>query len=229
MKKIIKFISAAGVTGIVLVSAVIAQAATLNSSNLAREAVKSAQEEVKRVRDEAQARVKQVRESLQQRVDKIQNTTKRTLAARVLNQLDNINKVWTSHFALILDHLDNVLKHIESRTDKAQANGRDVSSVRAAIQKAKEAISSAREAVAEQAKKTYLVDVSAVGGDTSTAGAQTRLVSKFREQFVKLNKQLREDLFALRDGPMKEARQAVQEAFQELSKVPNVDREPAGS
>lgn len=228
MKKIIKYAFLPAVIIILLLPLLIVKAQGASESELSQGMTKTRQEVEKR-RMEAQDKVKQIREKLQQRVDKIKDSTKKNMAARVLNQLDHVNKVWTNHFALVLDHLDTILRKIENRTEKAKAAGKNVSEVNAAIQKAKDLIEKAKVAVTAQAQKTYLVDASVVGGDTSTTSGQSSLMSKFRSQFKKLSDQLRKDLFALRDGVMKEAREAVHDAARALAKIPNVDMESAES
>ena len=51
------------------------------------------------------------------------------------------------------------MERIGSRADKAEANGRDVSSVRTLITEATGAINAARQAIQEQSGKTYIIAV----------------------------------------------------------------------
>jgi hypothetical protein len=103
--------------------------------------------------------------------------------------------------------------------------GKDVTAATAAITAARAAIESARTAVVAQAAKTYVLDASAVtttpAADTSTG--QSELMKKLKISFQSLHKALFKDLFALRDGPMKDERQAVQNALQTIRQVPGVD------
>lgn len=184
---------------------------------------------VQKLLEEAQARVKQMREDLKEKIGKIQDKKKQDIANKIMNQIDHINKVWTDHFVNVLDKLDNVLQKIKSRNEKAAANGQDVSAVNTAIQKAESDIAAARSAVLSQSQKTYAVNTSTISGSTSTTSGQNNLVSTLRERFKLLKDQLLKDLFAIRDGVMKSARNAVHDAAKALSQVPNVDKEPAAS
>ena len=58
---------------------------------------------------------------------------------------------------------------------------------------------------------------------------QEKIVQGLRTAFKKLHETLFKDLFALRDGPMKDARRALQNAHQALSKIPGVDERNATS
>jgi hypothetical protein len=69
---------------------------------------------------------------------------------------------------------------------------------------------------------------SGVATTTTTAG-QNQLIINLRAQFKTLKDQLKKDLTSLRDGLMEDARSAAQKALEELSKVPNVDAEPAAT
>src|SRR3989344_784075 len=120
---------------------------------------------------------------------------------------------------------------IQDRADIAAGKGRDVTTATAAIQSAQAAIESARAAVTAQAAKAYVLDTSAVAVTTSTTtpSGQVELMKNLRTSFQNLHKTLFKDLFALRDGPMKDARKAVQSALQTLGKIPGVDEETATS
>ncbi len=184
---------------------------------------------LEKIRERAQGEVKQVREKLQEKMGEIRDKQKQKMAEQIVNQLERLNKVWTDHFTKVLNHLDTVLQKIKTRADKALANGQDVSAVNTAVQAAETAISKARSAIETQAKKTYIVNLTAINSGiatTTTAAGQNQLVINLRAQFKTLKDQLMKDLFGLRDGLMKEARTAVQNALQLLSKVPKVNEEP---
>ena len=124
-------------------------------------------------------------------------------------RLGALNGKWTENFGNVLEKYDVTLKKVESRRDKAQAAGKDVAAVNVALETASAAITSARTAVEAQTKKTYQVTI------TSEA--------KLREAFQAAHTALKADLIALRDGPMKNAREAVQKAIQSLRGIPSVD------
>ncbi len=168
----------------------------------------------------------QIRSNVQSKIRQFKDQNRQKSAEKIIRQTNHINKTLTNHFNNVLDKLEFILNKVDSRAKKAAINGQDVSSVNTAIQKAKEAIAAARTAVANQSKKTYDIDVSTITQDPSAPDGQNALVSTFREQFQSLRDQLKQDLFSLRDGAVKNAKNAVQDTFKALSKVPNVDKEP---
>lgn len=193
---------------------------------------KEAVQNVEKIREQAKIKVQEAREKIQQKVTEISNKQKQKSADQIVNQLEHLNKVWTDHFTSVLNHLDTVLQKIKTRADKASANNQDVLEANTAIKAAETAISNARAAVEAQVKKTYTVDLTAVNSGiatTTTAIGQNQLVINLRAQFKKLRDQLMKDLFGLRDGLMKEARLAVQNSFQLLSKIPKVNEEPVAT
>ena len=195
------------------------------------EVKQNAQERMKAVRVEAQTRVTALKEKAAERVADIQDKAKQQMAERLTKQFGNINDRWTDRFMQLLDRYDAVTKKIQDRADIAAGKGRDVTTATAAIQSAQAAIESARAAVTAQAAKTYVLDTSAVAVTTSTTtpSGQVELMKNLRTSFQNLHKTLFKDLFALRDGPMKDARKAVQSALQTLGKIPGVDEGTATS
>ena len=184
-------------------------------------------QEAQKAREEAQARVKQIRQELKQKIGQIKDKTKQDLGNKIMDQIDHINKAWTDHFTNVLNKLETILGKIQTRTQKAASGGANVTEVNAAISKAGVAIVTARTAVLSQSQRTYAINTSTITGETSSVSGQNGLVSTLRTRFQLLKDQVLKDLFTLRDGAMKDARNAVQDAFRALSKVPNVDKEPA--
>ena len=229
--KITKFIVLVTVLGglIFSTSSVKADTRFEEFKKMAEERAEQAKERVEKIREEAKERIKNKREEVEQKISKLRDQKKKDSALKINNQLDNINQIWTNHFLNVLNRLDEVLQKIASRTEKASANGKDVANVKIAIQTAVQKIATARTAVENQAKKTYLVDTTAISQADQTSNDQSSLVSKLREQFKIQKDLLKADLTALRDGLIKEARQAVKSAFEALSQVPNVDEEPQTS
>lgn len=186
-----------------------------------------AKDRIKELREQAQEKVKQIKENARQKINQIKDQRKKERADRIVKQLDHVNQVWTDHFSNVLDKLDDVLQRIKTRSEKAAANGKDVSAVNTAIAEAQSKIAAARSAVIEQAKKTYIIDTSAINQTGSEQSQQNNLTSALREQFKKMHDQLKNDLMLLRDGVIKDARAAVKNAFQVLSQVPDLNKEPA--
>ncbi len=237
MKNINKSIFTTGMTLALLFSAVFVyaqnqQGGNIRSQQVQRENKQANQQmnrEVQQSREEAQARVKQIRQDLKQKIGQIKDKKKQDLGNKVMEKIDHVNQTWTGHFANVLDKLDVVLQKIKSRTQKVATNGQDVSAVNTAIAKAETAITTARSAVLDQSQRTYAINASTITGETSTTEGQNNLVSTLRTRFPLLRDQVFKDLFALRDGVMKDARTAVHDVAKTLSQVSNVDKEPVAS
>lgn len=231
MKNLHKYIFTASVATSLLLSAGFALAQTPTRLEELREAAEAraqkARGEVQGRRDEAQVKIKEHRENVRERIAQIKDQQKQKAAEKITNQMDHINDVWTNHFVNVLDRLDAVLQKIKSRTEKAGANGADVSGVNTAIASAETAIATARTAVALQAEKTYVPTIPSLTENTSTTIGQDNLVGELRKSFKELRNQLFADLTALRDGVMKDTRIAVKDAARALSQIPHVDEEPA--
>lgn len=189
-----------------------------------KERMETAREEAKErmeaVREEAKERMETKREEAKQRLSDIRDKKKQQMAERLAEQFDNLNKKWTDNFIQQLDHYGAILLKIQERADIAATNGKDITATNSAIQSANTAIDTARTAVIAQAAKTYTLDASSV---TTTSSGQDELIKGLRTAFQDLHKTLFNDLFALRDGVMKNARAAVQGALQTLSQIPKVD------
>lgn len=172
----------------------------------------AAKKRLETARKEAKKAAETRRAELKDKIGKLRDEKKKQIAMRLNEQLAHINTQWTDHFNKVLNRLSEILSKVELRTSKAESNGKNVASVKAAIQNAKTAIETARTAVETQAKKTYIADFSSE--------------QELRAAFKAVKEQLRKDLFGLRDGAMKSAREAVQNALQSLKNVPSVDEEP---
>lgn len=190
----------------------------------------STTERMQTVRDEAKTRMTTQREKAMKRVADIRDGAKQEMAQRIAVQFDNLNSTWTDKFMKLLDRYDALLVKVESRVAIAASAGEDTASTTAAIQSAKTAILTARTAVVAQAAKTYVLDPSTIPATaTSTVSGQEKIMKSLRTSFQTLHTTLFKDLFALRDGPMKSARTAVQNAIQSLNSIPGADEETATS
>ena len=180
---------------------------------------------IETAREEAKVRMEAQREKAKQRLSDIKDKAKQQKAERIAEQLENLNKKWTDRFAQLLERYGDILLKIQERSNIAAANGKDTTAANAAIQSANSAIATAQTAVTAQAAKTYVLDASSIttSAETTTSSGQSELMKALRTQFQKLQKALLNDLFALRDGAMKDARTAVQSALQALSQIPKVD------
>lgn len=166
----------------------------------------AAKKRLEAAREEAKKAAETRRAELKDKISKLRDEKKKQIAARLDEQLARLNVKWTDHFNNVLNRLSEILSKMELRADKIQADGKDVSAARTAIVNAKTAIESARAAVETQVKKTYIV----------TFSSETELGAAFKA----VREQFHEDLFGLRDGAMKSAREAVQNALQALKSIP---------
>ena len=171
--------------------------------------LKKAQEAAKNRLEVAREEVKKTVEArqteLKDKISKLRDKKKRQIVTRLDEQMARLNIQWTNHFSNVLNRLLEILGKIELRTTKAETSGKDVTAVKTAIQNAKAAIETARTAVETQAKKTYI----------ATFSSETGLGAAFKV----VREQLRKDLFGLRDGAMKNSREAVQNALQALKSL----------
>lgn len=187
----------------------------MNSDRIIKDASTTARMEVKK--EEGRARMAEMRAKAQQHLGDIKDKAKQEKAQHLATQFDDLNKTWTDNFTKMLDHYDATLVKVQSRAAIDAAAGKDVSATAPAVQKAKDAIAAARVAVALQAAKTYILDTSTLPTTaTSTNSGQEKIMKALRTSFQTLHKSLFKDLFALRDGAMKDARKAVQDAVKTL-------------
>lgn len=185
---------------------------------------------IQELRDEAATRVKNKREEAEKRLTDIRDRAKQEMAKKIAKQFDNLNTTWTDKFTKLLERYDELLQKVQDRATLAGSAGKDIASTTAAIQSAKSAIASARAAVTAQAAKTYVLDPSVIPTTaTTTQSGQEKIIKNLRTAFQTLHSTLFKDLFALRDGLMRDARRAVQNAVQTLGKIPKVDDDNATS
>lgn len=172
----------------------------------------AAKKHLEAVREEAKKAAEARQLELKDKIGKLHDEKKKQAATRLNEQLAHLNTQWTSHFNNVLDQLESILAKIEIRSQKAESNGGNVSTVKAAIETARAAIKTARDSIAVQAAKIYTV----------TFNSEDEL----KDAFKTVKEQLRTDLTGLRDGAVKDARKAAQDVFQVLRQIPKVDQEP---
>jgi len=175
----------------------------------------------------AQQQKQQEIQNLLQKINQINDINKRYLATKIVNEMDFTNTTATDHFNNVLDQLDNVVQLIQSRSLKAASNGKDVSDVNDAVQKAEQSIETARSTVEQQSEKTYIVDITLLPKITSTQAGQNKMVSVLKTQFGINNTQLKTDISSIENGVMKNARGDTRNAFLVLAEVPEVDNQPS--
>jgi hypothetical protein len=165
--------------------------------------------QIQNKREEMKTKIDALKEKLRERLRERIGERKRAIVEKIYDRINVLNERMTDHYMDVLDHLEKVLERIESRTAKAKLNGRDVTSVESAIEKAHQAINTAREAVKAQAEKVYQPP-------EITTEANLKL------DVGKLRQQLHDDLRAV-EKLVKDARDAVRQAAVALAQIPKVD------
>jgi peptidoglycan hydrolase CwlO-like protein len=165
--------------------------------------------QIKAKREEMKAKIDALKEQLRERMKAKISEKKQKIVERIYERINALNERMTDHYMDVLDHLEKVLERIESRTAKAKLNGRDVTQVEAAIEKAHQAINAAREAVKAQAEKVY-------------EPPEITNEENLKLDVGKLRKQLHDDLKAV-EKLVKDARDAVRQAAVALAQIPKVD------
>jgi hypothetical protein len=185
------------------------------------------QDRMQAAREQAQSRMTAVRQKEQQHLARIQDKMKQEQAKRLAKQFDDLNKTWTDRFADTLNKYDAIVLRVQDRATAAASSSQDITSTTAALTAARTAIADARRAVLAQAGKVYAISTSTPATTTTATstpnGQQGQLMKELRTSFNQMHQALFKDLFALRDGPMKAARDAVQAAIRTLGKVPGID------
>jgi len=229
MKKIVIFLTALVVLGVGI--AAFAQTTTprlweriRERPRISTEEFQQNREEIKRLieqnriefrnqiqekREEMKAKIKALKEQLREKLRERISERKQKIVERIYERINALNERMTDHYLNVLDHLEKVLERIESRTAKAKLNGRDVTQVEAAIEKAHRAIDTAREAVKAQAEKVY-------------EPPEITTEENLKLDVGKLRQQLHDDLKAV-EKLVKDARDAVRQAAVALAQIPKVD------
>jgi len=159
-------------------------------------------------KEDVKGEFEQNRQELQQRLQVIKDERKKEIVTRLFGNIDELNKRITENFSQALDTMSDALTRIVSRTQIAQSNGYDTTSVEAAIGTATTAIDTARTAVLEQASKVYAIDVTTE--------------DMLKSDVITTRDQLRTDLQAAREKLIA-ARDALQKVLEALGQIPNVD------
>ncbi len=198
-----------------------AQTTAATSSRNVRESVRqTVQEQIKGAREnfkktmevkrvELQKTVKTYRDELKVKLQNIKDDRKKAAVEKIDKGLADLNSRTTTHYAKVLDQIEDVLARVVSRADKAQANGLDAVKVRAAVTDAENAISAARTAVAAQASRVYTMNITGDAGLKDAVGAA--------------RKGLHDDLKKVGES-VKAAREAVRQAAVTLAQIRGVDK-----
>ncbi len=167
--------------------------------------------DVKKRREDAKTKLEEYRKTLKEKLGKIKDERKKGAVERIDKNLDALNAKVTARMTATLKVLEDNMTKIDSRTDKAEASGKDVTLVRFALTTADGLIKKAHDAVDAQAAKTYPITI-------TTEDKLGPAVSATR-------KTLNDDLHKVRTA-IEEARKALHDAVFALKGIPGVNTEP---
>jgi hypothetical protein len=178
----------------------------------AQQQIQQKREEVKNTievkRAELKTTIEQKKQELETKLKTVRDEAKKQAVGRIFANLNALNEKTTNHLLNVVDQIESVLDRVKSRTDKAEANSLNVSSVRTVIAAATISIGTARTAIQQQAGKSYSVAVT----DEAT----------LRQAGQTAREQLRSDLKAA-EASVKAARDAVRVAAVALAQIPRVN------
>lgn len=226
IKIISKYVIAIEVTLMTLFgTSLYAQTGNSNSTN--EVAQNPTQQQLQQIQTAASNESKQAREEVRKIISHIGNNEKRNAATRIASHLDEMNQVTFNHFTSLLNKFTIISKQIKSRRDKAAANGKNVSSVNASIIRADRKILEAKQIITQQAQKAYIIDYRSISPVASVSTKnQNVLLNQLRVEFEKTRQQISEDFISLRNGPVNDASVYLRISLDELSLIPDVDKEP---
>lgn len=196
----------------------IAEARTASGAAGLKAEREAAREDFKANREAALATFRESRDKAKAaftaKLAKIKDETKKLVATRLEDNLNNINQRHTEQFSDRLTKFNTFLGRVITRKDKAKTTGKDVTKAETAITAAQAAITAAQTAVTTQAAKSYTINFT-TEADLKTAANAART-------------QLRADLKATHDK-VSSARKMVVDALQALIQVRGVDDDVSAS
>jgi Skp family chaperone for outer membrane proteins len=157
---------------------------------------------------EIKDRIAAQKEELKKKLNAIKDTKKKELVQNLDTKFTEVNNRQLDGMTQTLNQLENVLKNIGIRADKAESNGKDVSLVRNAAVEAETAITTARNAILTQSAKTYPINIT-----TETA---------LKNNVDDVRKSLQADLEAVR-ALVKTAHELTRKSATLLMQIPNVN------
>jgi len=144
---------------------------------------------VEEARDLAKLRIAQSREDLLEKFNEV---------------LANLNSKWMNRWEVLYDRMAAILIKVETRTDKMQESGFDVTEVRPLLVQANEDLASAQTAIRTQSTKKYILEDS----------------ENLMEEFQLLRQELRADHTEIKDL-LKSAHTNMTKAIRILSSLNN--------
>ena len=181
--------------------------AMLKSVKSNREAFKV---EFETKKEEAKVKMEEMKTRFKEGLKVIKDEDKKISAEKIVEIIAELNARLTVDLSVKVDKIENVLVGIESRINKAESKGIDVTTVKAEVVKAKTAISTARTAISTQTSKVYTVNITS----ESTLKAEMK---KIRDAFSSDVKVVRETV--------KQAHEAVRITATTLAQIPKIDED----
>ena len=183
-----------------------------NTLEEARRANKEALQRIREERKKSLEAAKTEREQFKERLQELRDEKKREVVERIDQNIGKHNEKWVEHWNKVLSRLSEILAKVKTRTDKAAAEGQDVTAVNAAIAAADAAIAAAQSAVDAQAGKTYVIEIT----DEENLGENVSVIVR---QFKSDTKAVHEKI--------QTARKAVHDAFKALKALIKPEEEEA--
>lgn len=168
------------------------------------------QSQIQMIKENVKQKIETEREQLRTRLESIKDEQKKQIVEKIAEQIQNVNSNYIDRLNTVLNNLEEILRGISSRADKAELNGQNVTQVRTDITAAQGLIAEARAKIAAQLSLVYSITVT----NESNLGT---VVSEARNK-------LHTDLSVLKDEITK-VRDAVKKAAQTLTAIPKVDDE----
>jgi hypothetical protein len=158
---------------------------------------------------EAKEKAEMRRKEFETKTAAIRDERKQKAAVQLADHFNKLNQSRVKHFEDVLEKLEEkVLERISDRTDRFEKRGTNVTNVRTAIKKTKEAIAAAKKKVEEQAKTIY----------------EVKFISeaKLKEAFIEVREKFKKDIEETQEK-VKEAREAVHDAAVAYAKAHGED------
>lgn len=138
-------------------------------------------EELKEKREAAKEAFKEEREQFKEKLESLRDERKKSIVERVDERMSRVNEHRTDQMTKHLEKMNSILERVVSRTAEAAAVGKDTSSVDSAIAEAQAVIGAAQDAVAAQAGKDYVIEITSEDGLKNVVGsAMSSLQSDLR-------------------------------------------------
>jgi len=123
-------------------------------------------------------------EVFQKNLLKIKDTAKKDTINSINDRIQSLNKEITNAYRLTYIVMSQTVSNIESRMNKSQTSGVDVSSVTPSLEKAKASLTDLSGAILKQASNTYTINIT----DVSSLKSQTKSVRNTLEKDLNILK-----------------------------------------